>query len=108
MKRASIAAEPRSTQKANKNMSDNGAGMRSRSAEEHLDGQPSIVELLGSEASSKQLSKSTLLRALLALKKGDFSARLPLDLPGMDGKIADAFNEVVELNQTDGRGVGAA
>jgi len=64
-----------------------------------MEGQPSIVELLGSEAVSKQLSKPTLLRALLALKKGDFSARLPLDLPGMDGKIADTFNEVVELNQ---------
>ena len=40
-----------------------------------------------------------LLHALLALKKGDFTARLPLDLEGMDGKIADAFNNVVELNQ---------
>jgi HAMP domain-containing protein/signal transduction histidine kinase/CheY-like chemotaxis protein len=99
MKRASIAAEPRSTQKANRNMSGNGNGPRSRSAEEHLEGQPSIVELLGSEPSSKELSKPTLLRALLALKKGDFSVRLPLDLTRMDGKIADTFNEVVELNQ---------
>ena len=25
--------------------------------------------------------------------------RLPVDLEGMDGKIADAFNDVIELNQ---------
>jgi HAMP domain-containing protein/signal transduction histidine kinase/CheY-like chemotaxis protein len=48
---------------------------------------------------SPQLNRTMLLTALLALKKGDFSVRLPLDLSGMDGKIADAFNDVVELNQ---------
>ena len=99
MKRASIAAELRSTHSAHKSQAENGNGRRSRSAEEQMEGQPSIVELLGSESASKQLSKPTMLRTLLALKKGDFSARLPLDLPGMDGKIADTFNEVVELNQ---------
>ncbi|HEX8339801.1 MAG TPA: HAMP domain-containing protein [Tepidisphaeraceae bacterium] len=45
------------------------------------------------------LDKAMLLRALLAFKKGDFSARLPVDLEGTDGKIADAFNEVIELNE---------
>jgi methyl-accepting chemotaxis protein len=39
-----------------------------------------------------------LLQALTALKKGDFSVRLPLDWDGLPGKIADAFNEAVELN----------
>ncbi len=38
------------------------------------------------------------LGALLAVKKGDASIRLPLDWPGVAGKIADAFNDVVELN----------
>ena len=37
--------------------------------------------------------------ALGALKKGDFTVRLPLNLPGLPGKVADAFNEVVEMNQ---------
>jgi HAMP domain-containing protein len=46
-----------------------------------------------------QLDKMTLLKALIAFKKGDFSARLPVDLEGIDGKIADAFNEVIEMNQ---------
>jgi HAMP domain-containing protein/signal transduction histidine kinase/CheY-like chemotaxis protein len=45
------------------------------------------------------LDKRKLLAALLALKKGDFRARLPSDLTGIDGKIADTFNDVIELNQ---------
>ncbi|HSR80132.1 MAG TPA: hypothetical protein VLL28_05070, partial [Hyphomicrobiaceae bacterium] len=41
---------------------------------------------------------ATLLGALQAVKKGDASVRLPLDWTGIDGKIADAFNDMVELN----------
>ena len=48
---------------------------------------------------SKELDKTTLLTALLAFKKGDFSVRLPVDLEGMDGKIVDAFNDVIERNE---------
>ncbi len=40
-----------------------------------------------------------LLLALTALKKGDFSVRLPIEWEGLDGKIAETFNDVVELNQ---------
>jgi HAMP domain-containing protein/signal transduction histidine kinase/CheY-like chemotaxis protein len=40
-----------------------------------------------------------LLTALTALKRGDFSARLPLDWNGTAGKIADAFNDVIERNE---------
>ena len=40
-----------------------------------------------------------LLIALTALKKGDFTVRLPLDWDGTAGKIADAFNDVVERNE---------
>src|SRR3984957_8057883 len=46
-----------------------------------------------------ELDKTTLLTAFLAFKKGDFSVRLPIDLEGMDGKIADAFNDAIELNE---------
>jgi HAMP domain-containing protein len=38
-----------------------------------------------------------LLAALRALKKGDFTIRLPEDQAGLNGAIAQAFNEVVEL-----------
>ncbi|MBI4518918.1 MAG: HAMP domain-containing protein, partial [Deltaproteobacteria bacterium] len=44
-----------------------------------------------------------LLNALQAVKRGDFSARLPADWTGIDGKVADTFNEVVELNARLGR-----
>ncbi len=46
-----------------------------------------------------ELDRARLLEALLALKRGDFSARLPAHLEGMDGKIADAFNDVIELHE---------
>ena len=45
------------------------------------------------------LEKKQLLSALTALRKGDFSVRLPFHLDGLDGKIADAFNDVVDLSQ---------
>jgi HAMP domain-containing protein/CheY-like chemotaxis protein len=40
-----------------------------------------------------------LLRALTAFRRGDFSVRLPEEWTGLGGKIADSFNETVELNQ---------
>src|SRR5437868_13839811 len=38
--------------------------------------------------------QSALLAALLALREGDFSVRLPTDWVGLDGKIADTFNDI--------------
>ncbi len=52
------------------------------------------VAVTGSE-----LSKTELLAALLSLKKGNFSYRLPDHLVGVDGKIADAFNGIADANQ---------
>jgi signal transduction histidine kinase/HAMP domain-containing protein len=40
-----------------------------------------------------------LLFALMAFKRGDFSARLPEDWVGVPGKIADTFNAIIEINQ---------
>uniref|UniRef100_UPI0013B3835A HAMP domain-containing protein n=2 Tax=Microvirga aerophila TaxID=670291 RepID=UPI0013B3835A len=51
------------------------------------------------ETAPSQLDHKMLLKALRAFRKGDFSVRLPLDLTGIDGEIAEAFNDVVELNQ---------
>ncbi|MBV8417880.1 MAG: HAMP domain-containing protein [Verrucomicrobia bacterium] len=47
-----------------------------------------------------------LLNALTTLKSGDFSVRLPLDWVGIDGKVADTFNDVVALNQRMSRELG--
>jgi HAMP domain-containing protein/signal transduction histidine kinase/CheY-like chemotaxis protein len=40
-----------------------------------------------------------LLSALMAFKRGDFSARLPENWTGVPGKIADTFNAVIEANE---------
>src|SRR5499427_3651620 len=40
-----------------------------------------------------------LLHALQAVRTGDFSARLPGDHLGIEGKIADTFNEIVTANE---------
>ncbi|MBR8831283.1 MAG: Sensor histidine kinase RcsC [Chroococcopsis gigantea SAG 12.99] len=45
------------------------------------------------------LDLSELLKTLIAVKKGDFSVRLPFDHTGIAGKIADNLNEIIELNQ---------
>ena len=42
---------------------------------------------------------TALLTALTALKKGMTGVRLPVEWTGVAGKVADAFNEVVELNE---------
>src|SRR6516165_11480169 len=57
---------------------------------------------------SEHPNTRALLNALTALKSGDFSVRLPLDWVGIAGKMADAFNVVVALNQADGKRVGSA
>ena len=41
---------------------------------------------------------SELLSALQAVRDGDFSVRLPGDWTGIEGKIADTFNEIVASN----------
>src|SRR5690242_14372807 len=40
-----------------------------------------------------------LLRALQAVRDGDFSVRMPSDQTGLPGKLADTFNEIVSANQ---------
>jgi HAMP domain-containing protein/CheY-like chemotaxis protein len=40
-----------------------------------------------------------LLHALQVMRTGDFSVRLPGDRTGLEGKIADAFNEIVAANE---------
>src|SRR5439155_26665941 len=41
---------------------------------------------------------SGLLRVLQAMRDGDFSVRLPGDWTGLEGKIADTFNQIVASN----------
>src|SRR5262245_22749755 len=41
------------------------------------------------------LDTTLLLNTLMALKRGDFSVRLPATWTGVSGKIADTLNEVI-------------
>src|SRR5256886_7958859 len=44
-------------------------------------------------------SSQELLHALQAMRSGDFSVRMTGDHLGIEGKIADTFNEIVAANQ---------
>src|SRR5438046_1207342 len=45
------------------------------------------------------LDKRELLKVLTAFKRGNFSVRMSVETTGLAGKIADALNEVLELNE---------
>ena len=45
------------------------------------------------------IDRQQLLAVLTRLKRGDFTVRLDEGRPGVDGRISEAFNQVVELNQ---------
>jgi HAMP domain-containing protein/CheY-like chemotaxis protein len=47
---------------------------------------------------AEQLDVKLLLATLMALKKGDFTARMPSDWTGISGKIADTLNDIIETN----------
>jgi HAMP domain-containing protein/CheY-like chemotaxis protein/signal transduction histidine kinase len=48
---------------------------------------------------AEQLDVKLLLSTLMALKKGDFSVRMPSDWTGMSGKIADTLNDIIETKE---------
>src|SRR2546422_766163 len=51
------------------------------------------------QVSEETLNTKQLLNTLVALKKGNFSVRLPVEWTGVAGKIADTLNDVIELNE---------
>src|SRR5438128_12049804 len=60
---------------------------------------PRMARPRKSSLNGNELDAKRLLTALVAFKRGDFSARLPDDWTGVAGKIADAFNELIRTNQ---------
>ncbi|TGL82171.1 response regulator [Leptospira yasudae] len=44
------------------------------------------------------LDLKQILKVLSALKRGDLSQRMPLDSPGISGKIADLINDIIDQN----------
>ncbi|MEO7161458.1 MAG: HAMP domain-containing protein, partial [Bdellovibrionia bacterium] len=53
-----------------------------------------------SASSTGTLDTTRLLQVLTALKKGDFTARMPVEDIGIAGKISDTLNELIEWNET--------
>ncbi|MCY1017279.1 HAMP domain-containing protein [Pyxidicoccus sp. MSG2] len=51
------------------------------------------------EDDANSLDSRQLLRVLTAVRKGDFSQRMPMDKVGSAGKVADTLNEIIELNE---------
>jgi hypothetical protein len=50
------------------------------------------------QSSKGDFDPELLSSVLTAIKKGDFSARMPLDWTGIHGKIADTPNDIAETN----------
>ncbi|WP_249222668.1 response regulator [Noviherbaspirillum sp. L7-7A] len=55
---------------------------------------------------SPETDQAQLLQALMAFRRGDFTVRLPVDGAGMHGKIADAFNDIIAMNQWMAESIG--
>ena len=51
------------------------------------------------DGAAEHTAKVMLLQALMALRAGDFSVRLPYEWSGIDGKIADTVNDIVTTHE---------
>ena len=54
-------------------------------------------------ASSDTLDTDQLLAVLIAVRKGDFSVKMPMSQVGVAGKISDALNDIIDLNRETAR-----
>jgi len=52
------------------------------------------------------LDKREFLKVLTSFRRGDFSVRMAIDQDGIDGKIAETLNEIIELNEKMAREFG--
>ncbi len=84
MKAAKLAPKVK-VQRSSKAKTTSAASSRAKSKNSSL--QPASTE------DSAELRSRLLLKALVAFRDGDFTARLPTDWKGSDGRIAEAFNQ---------------
>src|ERR1700761_7434100 len=54
---------------------------------------------MNADSAPEVLDRRQVIAALRSFRRGDFNVRLPEDLQGQDGELAQLFNEVVDLNQ---------
>src|SRR5438128_4537429 len=55
------------------------------------------------DGNGKEIFSHQLLSAMIAFRGGDFSVRLPANLTGLPGKLADTFNDIVEVSERRAR-----
>jgi HAMP domain-containing protein len=55
--------------------------------------------LRATQSRAKANESNALLKVLMAFRKGQFSVRMPVDQTGVEGKIADTLNDILDLNQ---------
>jgi HAMP domain-containing protein/signal transduction histidine kinase/CheY-like chemotaxis protein len=55
------------------------------------------VSVLQEPIVNGRIDATCLLHALTSVKKGNFSVRLPVEWTGVEGKVADTFNDVIEM-----------
>src|SRR6476620_9937547 len=58
---------------------------------------------LAVQAGSDVLDTDHLLAVLTAVRKGDFSLKMPVSQVGVAGKISDALNDIIDLNRETAR-----
>ncbi len=73
--------------------------MKRRMAKGGSTGIAVLKPVLSAQNENNAISQYDLLRALQAVKLGDFSVRLSSDGAGVESKIAEAFNDIVAANQ---------
>src|SRR4051812_14979177 len=64
------------------------------------------VNQIGRNGDNDSSFSDTLLLAMLSFRDGDFSIRMPRNLTGVEGKIADSFNEILTLSDRRARETG--
>src|SRR3982075_3594284 len=68
-----------------------------------LEGVPGERLPLGTSVSEPDQFSKQLLSAMLSLRDGDFAVRLPAELVGLNGKIADTFNDIAAVSERRAR-----
>src|SRR5919204_402221 len=74
-----------------------------RNAPSTLDPAAASAMPMGTAVVDPDQFSRTLLSAMLSFRDGDFSVRMPPDLTGVNGKIADAFNGIAAVSDRRAR-----
>src|SRR5438874_1371281 len=56
-------------------------------------------ELVAAKPQFQPQFQQRILKCLIAVQKGNFGVRLPSDWTGLEGKVADALNDIIAANE---------